>query len=106
MHNHVIAGDFGYLPVYSDETGYTYRSEALDGLIDYVNSIVDSTEGPETADQYGSVEAYWIATGVVEAIGTNGFKETIQAVFNREIASVDYAEIVVCYEDCMVDYAS
>ena len=46
MHNHVIAGDFGYLPIYSDEDGYTYKSEALDGLRDYVNSIVDSTEGP------------------------------------------------------------
>ena len=29
MHNHVIAGDFGYLPNYSDEEGYTYGSEAL-----------------------------------------------------------------------------
>jgi len=73
---------------------------AQDGLRDYVNSIVDSTEGPETADQYGSVEAYWLATGVVEAIGTDGCNDTIQAVFNRAIASVDYAEVTVCYEDC------
>ena len=98
MHNHVIAGDFGYLPIYSDDTGYTFKSDALDGLRDYVNSIVDSTEGPETADQYGSVEAYWMATGVVESIGTDGAKRTIQAVFNREVVSVDYAEITVCYE--------
>jgi hypothetical protein len=34
----------------------------------------------------------------VEAIGTDGAKRTIQAVFNRELVSVDYAEITVCYE--------
>jgi len=44
MHNHVIAGDFGYLPVYSDEEGYTHKSEALEGLKNYVNSVVDSVE--------------------------------------------------------------
>ena len=100
MHNHVIAGDFGYLPIYSDETGYTHKSEALEGLKEYVNSIIDSVEGSETPDQYDSIEAYWVATGVVETIGTDGCNDTIQAVFNREIASVDYAEITVCYEDC------
>ena len=47
MHNHVIAGDFGYLPTYSDEEGYTYGSEALEGLKEYVNNIVDSTEGSD-----------------------------------------------------------
>ena len=101
MHNHVIAGDWGYLPIYSDEEGYRYGSEAIEGLKEYVNSIVDSTEGSETPDQYDSIEDYWVATGVVESIGTDGGKRTIQAVFNREIASVDYAEIIVCYEDCM-----
>ena len=100
MHNHVIAGDFGYLPVYSDETGYTYGSEALEGLKEYVNTIIDSTEGTEQPDQYSTIEEYWLATGVVTDIGTNGFKETIQAVFDRNQASIDYAEITVCYEDC------
>ena len=100
MHNHVIAGDFGYLPVYSDETGYTYASEALEGLREYVNTVIDSTEGPEQPDQYASIEEYWLATGIVTSIGTNGFKETIQAVFDRSQASIDYAEITVCYEDC------
>lgn len=98
MHNHVIAGDWGYLPTYHDESGYKYGSEALAGLIEYVNMIVDGTEGPEQPDQYDSIEDYWIATGVVEAIGTDGGKRTIQAVFNREVASIDYAEITVCYE--------
>ena len=100
MHNHVIAGDFGYLPTYSDEEGYTYGSEALEGLKEYVNTIVDSTEGPEQSNQYDTIEKYWIATGVVTDIGTDGCKQTIQAVFNRELASIDYAEITVCYEDC------
>ena len=72
MHNHVIAGDFGYLPTYSDEEGYTYGSEALEGLKEYVNNIVDSTEGSETPDQYDSIEKYWLATGVVTDIGTDG----------------------------------
>ena len=52
MHNHVIAGDFGYLPVYSDEEGYRYGSEAVEGLKEYINNIVDSIEGSETPDQY------------------------------------------------------
>jgi len=107
MHNHVIAGDFGYLPTYSDEEGYTYGSEAWDGLKDYVNSIVDSVESMEGSefdygpDQYDTIEKYWLATGIVTDIGTDGGKQTIQAVFNRELASIDYAEITVCYEDCM-----
>ena len=101
MHNHVIAGDFGYLPTYSDEEGYTYGSEAWNGLKDYVNSIVDSVEGTEEPDQYDTIEKYWLATGIVTDIGTDGGKQTIQAIFNRELASIDYAEITVCYEDCM-----
>ena len=100
MHNHVIAGDFGYLPTYSDEEGYTYGSEALEGLKEYVNNIVDSTEGSETPDQYDSIEKYWLATGVVTDIGTDGCQQTIQAVFDRILASIDYAEITLCYEDC------
>ena len=100
MHNHVIAGDFGYLPTYSDEEGYTYGSEALEGLKEYVNNIVDSTEGSETPDQYDSNEKYWLATGVVTDIGTDGCQQTIQAVFDRNLASIDYAEITLCYEDC------
>ena len=101
MHNHVIAGDFGYLPTYSDEEGYTYGSEAWNGLKDYVNSIVDSVEGTEEPDQYDTIEKYWLATGIVTDIGTDGGKQTIQAIFNRELASIDYAEITVCYEDCI-----
>ena len=100
MHNHVIAGDFGYLPTYSDEEGYTYGSEALEGLREYVNMVVDSTEGSEQSDQYDTIEDYWLATGVVESIGTDGCQQTIQAVFDRNLASIDYAEITVCYEDC------
>ena len=100
MHNHVIAGDWGYLPTYSDEEGYTYGSEALEGLKEYVNMVVDSVEGTETPDQYDSIEKYWLATGVVTDIGTDGGKRTIQAVFDRNLASIDYAEITVCYEDC------
>ena len=109
MHNHVIAGDFGYLPVYSDEDGYTYGSEALEGLKEYVNSVVDGVElSPEleTPEQYDklqraqTVEEFWLATGVVTSIGTDGCKQTIQAVFDREQASIDYAEITVCYGDC------
>jgi len=100
MHNHVIAGDWGYLPTYSDEEGYTYGSEALEGLKEYVNMVVDSTEGEETPDQYDTIEKYWLATGVVESIGTSGCQQTIQAVFDRSLASIDYAEIIVCYEDC------
>ena len=109
MHNHVIAGDFGYLPVYSDEDGYTYGSEALEGLKEYVNSVVDGVElspEPETPEQYDrlqrtqTVEEFWLATGVVTSIGTDGCEQTIQAVFDREQASIDYAEITVCYDDC------
>ncbi len=100
MHNHVIAGDFGYLPDYSDEEGYTYGSEALEGLKEYVSMVVGSTEGEETPDQYDTIEEYWLATGVVTDIGTDGCQQTIQAVFDRNLASIDYAEITVCYEDC------
>lgn len=106
MHNHVIAGDFGYLPTYpeSEDEGYTYGSEALEGLKEFVNGVVDSVDGPEqtvpNSDQYDTIEDYWLATGVVESIGTDGCQQTIQAVFNRELASIDYAEITLCYEDC------
>jgi hypothetical protein len=106
MHNHVIAGDFGYLPTYGDEEGYTYKSEALEGLKEYVNMVVDSVlwdyddEGTETPDQYDTIEEYWLDTGVVTDIGTDGCKDTIQAVFDRNIASIDYAEITECYDDC------
>ena len=100
MHNHVIAGDFGYLPTYSDEEGYTYGSEALEGLMEYVNMVVDSTEGEETPDQYDTIEDYWLATGIVTSIGTDGCQQTVQAVFDRNLASIDYAEITLCYEDC------
>jgi len=103
MHNHVIAGDFGYLPSYSDETGYTYGSEALEGLKEYVNTVVDGVEGSETPDQYNTIEEYWLATGVVTDIGTDGAKRTIQAVFDRNLVSIDYAEITLCYEDCRSD---
>tara|TARA_R110000744_G_scaffold4486_4_gene16215 strand:+ start:1097 stop:1501 length:405 start_codon:yes stop_codon:yes gene_type:complete len=113
MHNHVIAGDFGYLPTYSDEQGYTHGSEALEGLKEYVNMVVDSVEDsgmfmrwhPEfevVNSSKRSVEDYWLTTGVVTSIGTDGCKQTIQAVFNRELTSIDYAEITVCYEDCRV----
>ena len=102
MHNHVIAGDWGYLPNYSDEEGYTYNSEALEGLKEYVNTIVDSVEGFfHFPGYYKSIEEYWLSTGVVTDIGTDGSQQTIQAVFNRKLASIDYAEITVCYEDCM-----
>ena len=103
MHIHVIAGDFGYLPVYSDETGYRYWSEAREGLKDYINSVVDSVEGSETIDEFDTYEDYWLATGVVRHIGTNGIQETIQAVFDRDLASIDYAEVTICYEDCMTE---
>ena len=101
MHNHVIAGDWGYLPNYSDEEGYTYKSEALEGLKEYVNTIVDSVEGFfHFPGYYKSIEEYWLSTGVVESIGTDGCKDTIQVIFDREIVSIDYAEITLCYEDC------
>ena len=108
MHNHVIARDFGYLPTYSDEEGYTYGSEALEGLKEYVNMVVDSTESVDMPykyvstekNRYDTIEKYWLATGVVTDIGTDGCQQTIQAVFNRKLASIDYAEITVCYEDC------
>ena len=108
MHNHVIAGDFGYLPTYSDEEGYTYGSEALEGLKEYVNTVVDSIESVDMPykyvstekNRYDTIEKYWLATGVVTDIGTDGSQQTIQAVFNRELASIDYAEITLCYEDC------
>ena len=101
MHNHVIAGDFGYLPDYSDEEGYTYGSEALEGLKEYVNSVVDSVEGFfHFPGYYKSIEEYCLATGVVTDIGTDECNRTIQAVFDRNLASIDYAEITVCYEDC------
>ena len=107
MHNHVIAGDFGYLPTYSDEEGYTYKLEALEGLKEYVNMVVDSVDpGDETPEQYDklqrsqTVEEFWLNTGVVTDIGTDGCKDIIQAVFDRNLASIDYAEITVCYEDC------
>ena len=102
MHNHVIAGDFGYLPTYSDEHSYTYGSEALEGLKEYVNMVVDSVEGFfHFPGYYKSIEEYWLSTGVVTDIGTDGSQQTIQAVFNRKLASIDYAEITVCYEDCV-----
>ena len=101
MHNHVIAGDFGYLPVYSDEEGYSYGSEAVEGLKEYINNIVDSIEGSETPDQYDSIEAYWIATGVVTNVGTDDIHGTTGVFFNRDVASIDYAEVTLCYEDCM-----
>ena len=99
MHNHVIAGDFGYLPTYSDEEGYTYGSEALEGLKEYVNSVVESVVGFfHFPGYYKSIEEYWLSTGVVTDIGTDGAKRTIQAVFDKNLASIDYAEITVCYE--------
>ena len=118
MHNHVIAGDFGYLPVYSDEDGYAYDSDktigylmhpaALEALKEYVNTVVDGVERPDhlTPEQYDrlqrtqTVEEFWLATGVVTSIGTDGCEQTIQAVFDRSLASIDYAEITVCYDDC------
>jgi len=110
MHNHVIAGDFGYLPTYSDEHGYVHGSEALEGLEEYVNMVVDSVEDNSWypySETVGlgltkpSLEEYWLSTGVVTDIGTDGCKQTIQVVFNRKLASIDYAEITLCYEDCM-----
>ena len=109
MHNHVIAGDFGYLPDYSDEEGYTHKSEALEGLKEYVNTVVDGVEDDSwypysdvvNPPKFATIEDYWLATGVVTDIGTDGCKQTIQAVFDREQASIDYAEITVCYDDCM-----
>jgi hypothetical protein len=117
MHNHVIAGDWGYMPTYSDEDGtivsvhgrggYTYGSEALEALKEYVNTVVDSVEldpEPETPEQYDKLqktqtdEEFWLATGVVKSIGTDGCKHTIQVVFDRNLVSIDYAEITVCYE--------
>jgi len=108
MHNHVIAGDFGYLPTYSDEEGYTYGSEALEGLKEYVNTVVESVESVDMPykyvstekNRYDTIEKYWLATGVVTDIGTDGSQQTIQAVFDRNLASIDYAEITLCYEDC------
>ena len=109
MHNHVIAGDFGYLPTYSDEHGYVHGSEALEGLKEYVNMVVDSAEDDSwypysevvNPPKFATTEEYWLSTGVVTNIGTDGSQQTIQAVFNRQLASIDYAEITVCYEDCM-----
>ena len=101
MHNHVIAGDFGYLPVYSDEEGYRYGSEAVEGLKEYINNIVDSIEGSETPNQYDSIEKYWLATGVVTNVGTDDIHGTTGVFFNRDVASIDYAEVTLCYEDCM-----
>jgi hypothetical protein len=114
MHNHVIAGDFGYLPTYSDEEGYTHKSEALEGLKEYVNTVVESVEVERSLlltvvaweaevvsqPEFATVEEYWLDTGVVTDIGTDGCKDIIQAVFDRNLASIDYAEITVCYEDC------
>lgn len=107
MHNHVIAGDFGYLPTYSSESGYAAKSEAIDGLKEYVNEVVDSTEGPESPDQFKTLEEFWLATTVVEDIGTDGCKDIIQVVFDRAQASIDYVEITECHaylddnDDCL-----
>jgi len=37
---------------------------------------------------------------VVTGIGTDGCKDTIQVTFDRRLASIDYAEITLCYENC------
>jgi len=109
MHNHVIAGDFGYLPTYSDEASYTAKFEAMEALKEYVNYVVDSVEeSPErdTPEQYDKLqrtatdEEFWLATTVVENIGTDGCQDIIQVVFDRAQASIDYAEITTCYENC------
>jgi hypothetical protein len=116
MHNHVIAGDWGETATYSDADGsivsehgrggYTYGSEALEALKEYVNTVVDSLLSVTviSEEQYDKLqktqtdEEFWLATGVVKSIGTDGCKRTIQAVFDRNLVSIDYAEIIVCYE--------
>ena len=73
MHNHVIAGDFGYLPTYSDEEGYTYGSEALKGLKEYVNTVVDSIESVDMPYKYVSTEKnrYDTGFGILLQMNTN-----------------------------------
>ena len=107
MHNHIIAGDFGYLPVYTQETGYVHGSQAIEGLKEYVNSIVDSVEDTRwrpyseviNPPKFDTVEDYWKATGVVTYTEGADERDGVALVhFDRKLASIDYAEISLCWD--------
>ena len=108
MHNHVIAGDRGYLPTYFSEH-YIKGSEALEGLKEYVNSIIEDVATFKTIPDSDPNLHYvdqWYKTGVVNGVTGAADKENVFEVsFNRELASVDYAEIILCNEllECLAD---
>jgi len=108
MHNHVIAGDRGCLPTYFSEH-YIKGSEALKGLKEYVNSIIEDVATFKTIPKSDPNLHYvdqWYKTGVVNGVAGAADKQNVFEVsFNRELASVDYAEIILCNEllECLAD---
>ena len=125
MHNHLIAGDHGYLPTYYDEAKYSTASEATQALREYVDNIIDGIEECTLTVHTDCLhEIYtlkdhplgksdhfidkWYVSGVVTETFLDENENVTMAKFQRELASIDYVEIVLCSEsDCHdADYES
>ena len=110
-HYHLFAGDRGYLPIYSET--HKEFSSATESLKDYVELAIDEIEIDESHPLAKS--KFWIDQGyasnsilgcqIDKQINGNGYDEEIFEVeFNRELVSIDYAQVENCVEDnCLED---
>jgi hypothetical protein len=104
-HYHVIAGDLGYLPIYNEGI-YDSFEEAFGGLTEYVETTIDQVEVDEhhpaiRKEDCNSTSDYWLKTSVVGVVfqAYEDDPDSIRKVgFDREVVSIDYAEIVQCFE--------
>ena len=111
--NHIIAGDRGYLPTFYDENNYVTATESAQAIKDYVDDLINGIEErPEEKNHPLAKSDHfidkWYVSGVVNETYLDENENLTMVGFNRELASIDYVEVVGCSEsDCEnADYES
>ena len=112
-HNHIIAGDRGYLPTFYDENNYVTATESAQAIKDYVDDLINGIEErPEEKNHPLAKSDHfidkWYVSGVVNETYLDENENLTMVGFNRELARIDYVEVVGCSEsDCEnADYES
>tara|TARA_B100000029_G_scaffold232465_1_gene229836 strand:- start:8806 stop:9129 length:324 start_codon:yes stop_codon:yes gene_type:complete len=92
LHYHVLAGDHGYLPSYSEETVYSTKKEASESLTEYVKHIVNNVDDEMLKEADTTIDG--VAKGFANQEGI-----VLKVLFNRKVAMIDYAEVSECDND-------
>ena len=110
-HNHLIAGDNGYLPIYFEDSCLETSEESSNAIKNYVETVIETSFDVNEYVNTGEIKVFdspaealtdmdkWTLSNAVDSVQTDtksGVVEVEKVIFNRSIASIDYVELISC----------